>query len=268
MTESVLTKEQKRAAKAARAEQRERRHGQLPRSVDVACVIHGRGYDWIYVERLYNMVSRHMPMPIRFHVWTEHDRSVPPHMIKHCLDEWPGVSGPRKSWWYKMQMFDARHHAGDLLYFDLDVVITGDLSWIVQKATDRFWIVRDFRYLQNPRIQHNVNSSMMWWNVASWQSIWNEFQRRNVTEVVRQYHGDQDLINVLVPPGQRLFFDDKRVQSWRWQAHDGGWDFAKRKPRQPGSGTVLSQDVSVLVFHGRPKPHELLDNNVIQAHWY
>jgi hypothetical protein len=37
-----------------------------------------------YVERLYNMVSRHMPVPMRFHVWTEHDRSVPPHMIKHC----------------------------------------------------------------------------------------------------------------------------------------------------------------------------------------
>ena len=262
----MITKEEKRAAKAARAEQRQRRRGQLPGIVDVACVIHGRGYDWIYVERLYNMVSRHMPVPIRFHVWTEHDRSVPPHMIKHVLDEWPGVSGPRKSWWYKMQMFDPQHHAGDLLYFDLDTVIVDDISWMVQETTDRFWILRDFRYLQNPRIQHNVNSSIMWWNVPAWRSVWTEFAKRNLADVVRQYHGDQDLINALVPPARRQFFEDRRVQSWRWQAHDGGWDFAARRARQPNTGTKLNPDVSVWVFHGRPKPHQIQDE-LVQLHW-
>ena len=262
----MTTKEEKRAVKAARAEQRKHRQGKLPGSVDVGCVLHGRGYDWIYVERLYNMVSRHMPVPIRFHVWTEHDRSVPPHMIKHILHEWPGVSGPRKSWWYKMQMFDSQHHHGDLLYFDLDVVITGDLSWIVQETTDRFWILRDFRYLQNPRIQHNVNSSIMWWNVPQWQSVWDEFSRRNITDVVRTYHGDQDLINALVPVHKRQFLDDRCVQSWRWQAHDGGWDFRTRKPKSPGLGTVIDDNVSVLIFHGKPKPHQIEDPLIAQ-HW-
>lgn len=262
----MIAKEEKRAAKAARAAQRERSRGQLPDTVNVGCVIHSRGYDWCYVERLYNMVTRNMPVPIRFHVWTEHDRSVPPHMIKHCLHEWPGVSGPRKSWWYKMQMFDPQYHAGDLLYFDLDVVITGDLSWIVQETTDRFWILRDFRYLQNSRVQHNVNSSIMWWNVPRWQSVWDEFSRRNITDVVRTYHGDQDLINALVPAHQRQFFEDRRVQSWRWQAHDGGWDFRTRRPRAPGTGTVIQDGVSVLVFHGRPKPHQTNDL-LVHTHW-
>ena len=262
----MISKEEKRAAKAARAQLHERRKGQLPKTVDVGCVIHGRGYDWIYVERLYNMVSRHLPVPIRFHVWTEHDRSVPPHMIKHVLDEWPGVSGPRKSWWYKMQMFDPRHHAGDLLYFDLDVVITDDISWIVQETTERFWILRDFRYLQNPRIHHNVNSSIMWWNVPQWRSVWDNFDQLNIMDVVRKYHGDQDLINALVPPGSRIFLDDQRVRSWRWQAHDGGWNFQTRKPKNIGAGTVIDPGVSVLVFHGRPKPHQI-DDPLIKTHW-
>ena len=56
---------------------------------DCACVIHSSGYDWIYVERLHNMLNRWMPGGARLHVFTEHDRSVPPHMVKHVLEDWP-----------------------------------------------------------------------------------------------------------------------------------------------------------------------------------
>lgn len=76
-----LTKEQKRAVKLA---QRPRRT-----HIDLACVLHGNAYDWIYVERLHNMVQRNLDLPVTMHVWTEHDRSVPPHMVKHILDNWP-----------------------------------------------------------------------------------------------------------------------------------------------------------------------------------
>ena len=60
----------------------------LTKHVDCACVIHGKAYDWRYVERLYNMLSRNLDREVRMHVYTEHDRSVPPHMVKHILDDW------------------------------------------------------------------------------------------------------------------------------------------------------------------------------------
>ena len=66
---------------------------------DCACVIHGTGYDWQYVEKLYNMLSRNLPNGIRFHVYTEATRPVPDHMIKHALQEWPGIAGPQREWW-------------------------------------------------------------------------------------------------------------------------------------------------------------------------
>ncbi len=90
--------------------------------VDCACVIHGSGYDWIYVDRLYSMLSRHISRGIRLHVYTEPGRPVPPHMIRHNLQEWPGVSGRKQSWWYKMQLFNPAHHQGQLLYM-LDLLI-------------------------------------------------------------------------------------------------------------------------------------------------
>jgi len=64
-----------------------------PGRIDCACVIHGSGYDWSYVERLYNMLCRNLHAEVRLHVYTEHDRSVPPHMVKHILTDW-GIAGP------------------------------------------------------------------------------------------------------------------------------------------------------------------------------
>ena len=62
------------------------------RRIDCACVIHGSTYNWQYVERLYNMITRNIDRPVHMHVYTEHDRSVPPHMTKHILDDW-GIAG-------------------------------------------------------------------------------------------------------------------------------------------------------------------------------
>lgn len=260
-----LTKEQKRLAKAAKREKQARMTGQLPDSVDVACVIHGRAYDWQYVEKLYNMVNRHLSRPVRFHVWTEHDRSVPPHMIKHILTPWPGIDGPRKSWWYKMQMFNPQYHTGDLLYLDLDMVILNNIDWLIQETTECFWTLRDFRYLQNA---HHVamNSSVMWWNVSNFYHIWDEFCQLDPVTQSRKYPGDQDFLNANIDIARRRLYDTNRVTSYRWQALDGGYDFRVRRHKKPGKGIRLSDDTSILVFHGKPKPHQIQDPLIVQ-HW-
>ena len=232
--------------------------------IDCACVIHGSGYDWTYVERLYNMLSRQLSADIRFHVYTEHDRSVPPHMIKHCLEDWPGVSGPKKSWWYKMQLFNPEHHTGNLLYLDLDVVVINTLDWVLQCDPEYFWTIRDFRYLQHTC--SSMNSSMMWWNVGKYAWVWDKFDRESKDTVIRRYPGDQDYLNATITQEHKRFWLDQHFQSWRWQCQEGGYDFARRKPKLPGTTAVVDPNASVLVFHGKPKPHEVKDPIVV-AHW-
>ncbi len=232
--------------------------------VDCACVIHGTGYDWEYVEKLYNMLTRTIPAGIRFHVYTEHDRSVPPHMIKHILDDW-GVSGPKKSWWYKMQLFNSEHFAGDLLYLDLDVVVVKELTQLVAQPTDYFWAIKDFRYLQNHRYS-SINSSVMWFNVEKFSWIWDKFLQTNIEYTIKQFAGDQDYINHVLDINQRRFFDDRYFESYRWQCQDGGYNFQKRKHQHPGSGMKVKEDTLVVVFHGKPKPHEVSDP-IVRDFW-
>ena len=233
--------------------------------IDCACVIHGAGYSWEYVDKLYNMLNRVHPNRIQLHVYTEASRSVPGHLIKHELEEWPGISGPKKSWWYKLQLFNRDLFNGNLLYFDLDTVIVREIDWATKLDLNYLWGIRDFRYLQTPHKQ-NLNSSMMWFSVPQFGWLWDEFKQQNIESVMRKYHGDQDYIQAQLGVNRYRLLPDQQFQSWRWQCVDGGYDFPRRKHRTPGTGAKIEPNTSVLVFHGNPKPHEVNDK-VVQQLW-
>lgn len=232
--------------------------------IDCACVIYGQTYDWIYVERLYSMLTRHITPGIRLHVYTESTRPVPAYMIKHELEDF-GLLGPRRAWWYKMQLFDNKHHRGPLLYFDLDTVIVDNLDWIWNLPLTHFWTVKDFKELWKPT-HHGINSSIMWWNTGQFDKVWQQFKSKPLNEIMRRYPGDQDYLTATIADREIGFFDQDRIKSWRWQCKDGGYDFHQRRHLTPGTGTAYPKKTSVLVFHGRPKPDQIVDP-VIQQHW-
>jgi hypothetical protein len=241
------------------------RQAAMTGTIDVACVIHGTKYDWCYVERLYNMVIRHSTRPVRFHVFTESDRSVPDHMVKHVLHDWPGIAGPKKSWWYKMQMFEPGRISGRLLYFDLDTVIVDNIDWMQDLDVRFFWSIRDFRHLWRPSWK-GMNSSVMLWDTTRFAWIWKEFQQNDVKTQARLFHGDQDFLNSVLTERDLKFMDESLIKSWRWQIKDGGMDMKTRVYRRPDAGSVLLPGVKILIFHGSPKPHDVHDP-VIEQNW-
>jgi len=228
-----------------------------------ACLIHGNLYNWTYVDRLYNMLTRNSSKSIVLHVFTEHSRAVPTCYIKHTLEDW-NIKYPGKTWWYKMQMFNPEFYSGPLLYFDLDTVIVDNIDWLCNLSTDCFWGIRDFKCLWKPMHQ-GINSSIMWWNTDKFSWIYDNFKQLDFNNVLLKYHGDQDFITDQVPIKFLRFFPGDRLKSWRWQAFDGGYDFSKKTWKKPGTGTNI-HNTSVLIFHGNPKPHEVSDE-VIAKHW-
>jgi len=237
-------------------------------TIHCACVIHDVAYDWSYVEKLYNGLTKYLTPQVVMHVYTEADRPVPAPFIHHRLQEWPGLRGPKQSWWYKIQLFNPEHHTGKLLYFDLDTVITGNLDWICQQKPGFFYAVRDFRYLFRPA-RYTMNSSVMWFDVEQFKDLYYRFQPESVTNpthIARRFHGDQDYIHATLAPKQLRFFDQTKIRSYKWEIRSGGYNFKTRKPVDPKAPSVID-DVSVLVFHGKPNPHEALDDPVILQYW-
>lgn len=231
--------------------------------VDCACVIHSTGYDWIYVDRLYSMLSRHISLPVRLHVYTEPARPVPAPYIKHNLKDM-GISGPKQSWWYKLQLFDIEQHAGPLLYFDLDVVVVNNIDWIWSQDLRYFWSIHDFKVLYNSAYQ-GINSSIMWWDTRNFGHIWNDI-KDCFSRSILGLRGDQDYIFKHIAPAQLRYFDKTHIKSWRWQCVDGGYNFKQKCWNTPGTGTIIDPRTSIMVFHGNPKPHELTDR-IVLSNW-
>jgi hypothetical protein len=181
-------------------------------------------------------------------------------MIKHVLDDW-GISGPRKSWWYKMQLFNPCHHDGNMLYLDLDMVLVRELDFVRALDPSYLWSIRDFKYLQRPALS-TVNSSMMWFNVSKFADVWQQFSARPVQHITAGYPGDQDYIAAHVDHNRRRFFEEKYFQSYRWQCLDGGYDFSRRCYKQPNTGIRIAPDTAAIVFHGTPKPHQVTSTEI------
>jgi hypothetical protein len=107
----------------------------------------------------------------------------------------------------------------------------------------------------------------MWWNVDRFAHVWTDFVKLDIQQTVRRYQGDQDYIGAVIDHNQRRHFEQNQLQSWRWQISEGGYDFSRKKPKNPGTPTVVGDETSILVFHGKPKPHECLKDPVVAMHW-
>jgi len=237
---------------------------QITSSVDCACLIHSDGYNWQYVDKLYSMLTRHLSRPVNLHVYTEESRPVPAPYIKHSLIDW-GIRGPKKSWWYKIQLFNKQFHSGPLLYFDLDTVIVNNIDWLPQLNLRYFWAIRDFKHLWRPTHQ-GINSSVMFWDTEQFDWVWQGFMLNSIHQNMLRYPGDQDYLSDIIFQPRLRYFAESWVQSWRWQCLNGGYDFKRKTWNKPDSGTSIPDDTSVLVFHGHPKPHETQDPIVVK-HW-
>jgi len=181
--------------------------------LNVVCVATGdylgRGED--YVSHLMAGVSRHYKGEAKFHVLRE---------------------GPA-SWWAKMQMFQpGRFPKGErCVYFDLDTIITGDL-------TDLMNYDGPFAGLRDVWQPGQLGSGIMSWTAGEADHIWTECQEAGCpTDDPR---GDQAWITRYMPMAIRLqdILPDQ-LASYKAQC-----------------GAGVPQGARVVFYHGLPRPHE------------
>src|SRR6056300_21565 len=153
--------------------------------LNVLCVRFGTKYPISYVEKLRNMVSRHMTVPYEFVCLT--DDPTPITGVRLIVEK---NAGYIKGWWHKIHMFDPNLPLqGTILYFDLDVVIINNLDKLAISFPNKFMGIRDFNRRFHPQWK-NINSSVMSWVHGTPSHIFNDFMI-NPKNAMRM-HGDQD----------------------------------------------------------------------------
>jgi hypothetical protein len=227
-------------------------------TVTVMCVRFGTRYGREYVERLRNMVARHMTIPYQFVCLT--DDPQPIEGVHNIVQ--PNANYAR-GWWHKVHMFDpALPLSGRILYFDLDIVIHNNIDKLVTERSNEFLGIHDFnrKFYAN---WNSLNSSTLCWNHGTQNFIWEQFKAD--PKAAMKLPGDQDWIWKLAK--DRIKFWPKTwIQSYKWEIRSreeltvlNG----KRQFKTTENSIDPPKDCCVTVFHGDPKPQDVQDKFVV-----
>jgi len=188
----------------------------------------GRGAD--YVNILYDSVRRNLPVgyPGRFVCFTDD-----PTGLADGIETRPLPDPHLKGWWNKLSLFrPGLFDDGDrVLFFDLDTLITGRLDELVECASE-FAILSDF---MRP---NGLQSSVMSWRAGGQATkIWGAYEEQGFPEIDG---GDQAFIE---------------HTAWSYEILQRLYPslFVSYKV----SGGKIPSKASVVVFHGKPRPHEV-----------
>ncbi len=265
-----LSKEEKRRLKAEKrlakgnssAEDLSELFGMQTEKINVLCVRFGNRYGKEYVERLRNMVARHLTVPYEFYCLTDDQ-----HPIEGVNTIYQPNAQYQKGWWHKVHMFDGRLPlAGRILYFDLDVVIHNNIDKLARIYPDQFLGIHDFNRKFYASWKY-LNSSVMAWNHGTQHHVWEKF-RENPKEAQR-LQGDQDWIWKLCQ-NQIKFWPKEWIQSYKWEIRSREELVVlngKRQFKEVDHSIEVHPDCCVTVFHGEPKPQDVKDKFVVD-NWY
>jgi hypothetical protein len=188
----------------------------------------GPEYSPQLVDRLARQVKTHLP-GASFLCLSDVTTSLPTRLLERA---WP-------KWWSKMELF-APDIKGDLLYFDLDTTITGNLDEIAQ--TRELTVLSDFYF---PR---RAGSGMMFLPEAVRVPVWQAFTARP-DHWMAHYSQDRPEAHW----GDQAFLRDHGFdQAARWQHIHPGQIVSYRVAKldvQP-----IPPNARVVCFHGQTKP--------------
>lgn len=180
----------------------------------ICCVKTGNKYDDGYVRKLQSGIARNLPNRGEHLFVCYTDKPVEGVLSEPLPMDLPG-------WWAKIGLFKL---GIPLIYFDLDVVITGDLTRLIE--WDGFGIIKDW---WSP----THNSSVMKLTGKE-TGIFENFH----PGIMKILHGDQDFISGIMPDA-KTFPPEYFVSYKANKCQD-----------------AVPEGAMAVIFHGRPKPSE------------
>ncbi len=210
----------------------------------IVCMKWGNRYGDEYVNRLWSMIKRNTRRPTRLICFTERPEGIHPEVERRPL---PEIDLPeRVRWlpWRKLSLWNPAIEGlgGDVLFLDLDMVITGSLDDFFDYEPGAFGIVRNWT---QPRSQIG-NTSLYRWKAGSYPEIYTNFQA-DPEKILRDFRIEQQYISHVIknvvfwPPDWCVSFKHTLLPRW---------------PLNLVVTPKLPINARVVAFTGKPDPDE------------
>jgi hypothetical protein len=211
-------------------------------------------YSMEYANKSYSMVKRHLRREFDAYCITDRPAELH-HEITPISPLIDGVEG----WWNKLFFFAEQMPDGFIFTLDVDVLVVGDLTPIINYATEHvaeMACYSDAIHWEGSKF----SSSMMIFRSGALSHIYDRFKKEYPG--IRNFKGG-DQVWTFPQLSEILYLDEvfpgfKRSLKFQMAQQQQG------KFLLPNS---LPSELRLIDFHGRPKPHELTGWNVVREHW-
>ena len=210
----------------------------------IICMKWGARYGAVYANRLYAMVRRHLTGDLRFICFTDDREGLRPEVEAHDL---PPIELPdRVRWlpWRKISLWQSPliDLEGEVLFLDLDIVITGSLDDFFTYEPGAFCVIENW----TQKGQGIGNTTAYRFTVGRHTDIFERFAS-DPEAVLAQFRASQQYVSACIP--------EKRYWPLSWCVsfkHSLLPSFPMNWVKTP----ALPRDARIVAFTGHPDPDE------------
>ena len=207
----------------------------------------GSRYGSDFVNRLYTSIKRHTKRPTQLYCFTDDKSGVNQNIICKSLPEINLPNNISLTPWRKLSVwkYPLENLKGDILFLDLDLVITGNLDQFFDYKPGKYCVIENWTQLG----QNIGNTSCFRFPVGKYTFIYEKFQK-NPERIWKRYHIEQVFLSATIK--DQVFWPAEWCKSFKHNLLPK-WPFRIWKP------APLPEKTSVVAFTGKPDPDDVIN---------
>ena len=216
----------------------------------IICMKWGSRYNSRFVNTLYSSIKRHTTRPTKLYCFTDDVNGIDSEVICKPL---PKIILPKEiefSPWRKLSVwqYPLYNLKGDILYLDLDLIITGNLDRFFDFNPGQYCVIENWT-----QVGKNIgNTSCFRFPVGKYSNIFENFQNNSV-KFWHQYKIEQIYISRKII--NQIFWPSDWCKSFKH-------NLLPNWPQRIWQPAILPDETSIVAFTGKPDP-----DDVIKGKW-
>lgn len=227
-----------------------------PQDNVILCMKWGTKYGPEYVNRLYNMVKRHLSLPFKMVCFTDRTEGIDPAVKCFPIPSLSLPAGSPERGWNKLSTFEPDLYGlqGNALFLDLDVVIIDSIDdFFTEKG--EFLIIHDWK--RPWRV--TGNSSVYRFKLGAFPDILPYF-RENFAKISKKFRNEQEYLSWFVnKQGKLSYWPEDWCKSYKYHCLRKMPVSFVLPPKKP-------KDAKIIIFHGEINPPDAVNGG--GGKWY
>jgi hypothetical protein len=207
----------------------------------------GSRYGPEFVNRLYSSIMRHTTRPTKLYCFTDVDKDIHPKVICKPLPEINLPETISLTPWRKLSVWQQplNNLKGDVLFLDLDLVITGNLDMFFDYKPGKYCVIENWT-----QIGQNIgNTSCFRFPIGKYDTVFTKFQK-NPIKIWKKYHIEQIYLSKEIK--DQIFWPSDWCKSFKH-------NLLPKWPIRIWKAADLPEHTSVVAFTGKPDPDDVIN---------